>query len=116
MAKRQRTSKAKEILSDQADQLKKATDKAAERAAAASGQPVGNEYLEQIERGREKLARRNRRKDYESDKGRRRYNTMMHPELKEALQALAAAQGVTVPDLIEELLCKQIGLKPPSES
>lgn len=74
-----------------------------------------NPYLEAARKGEALRKRGTRRKDYESEKGRKRYNTMIHPDLKQLLQDIAKGQGRSVPDLIEELICKQLGIKPPSE-
>ena len=112
MAK-QRKSTDKTDLGEAA--LKETISKAAERTAAASGQSELNEYQLAAIKGAELLQRQGKRKDYESDKGRKRYNTMMHPDLKQELNLTAKGKGITVPDLIEEIICKQLGIKPPSE-
>lgn len=113
MAKQRKPTTKKELEQDEA--LKQNLDKATERTAAASGQDAANKYQLAAQKGAELLQRSNKRRDYESDKGRKRYNTMMHPDLKQKLNETAAGLKVSVPDLIEEILCKQLGIKPPSE-
>lgn len=91
-------------------------EQVAKDVAEITGQPLaGSDYLEAAKIGEQRLKKANRRKDYQSNKGRRRYNTMMHPELKDLLTKIAAGKDITVPDLIEEIICKQLGIKPPSD-
>ncbi len=40
---------------------------------------------------------------------------MMHPELTEMLNDIAAAEGISVLALIEKILSNKIGIKRPSE-
>lgn len=112
MAKK-RTSKINQLTDEEA--LEQNVRNATERTAAASGQDAANKYQLAAQKGAELLQRSNKRRDYESDKGRKRYNTMMHPDLKQKLNEVAKGLGVSVPDLIEEIICKQLGIKPPSE-
>jgi len=109
MAKRQRTDKA-----GFTDTGLPTPQQAVERTAAATGKPA-NEYLAAAEKGKELLSRKKRQPEYRSDIGRRRYNTMMHPDLIELLATIAKGKGITTPDLIEELICNQIGIEPPSK-
>lgn len=114
MDKKKRTSKVAK-MQDDSDALEQTISKATERTAAATGQPIKNEYQLAAEKGAELLKRSNKRKDYETDKGRKRYNTMIHPDLKQRLNVVAKGKGITVPDLIEEILCNALGIEQPGE-
>lgn len=87
---------------------------ATERTATATGQPV-NEYMAAARKGAEIISKMEAAPEYRSHQGRRRYNTMMHPDLIDLLAKVAKGKGATVPDLIEEIICKALGIDPPSE-
>ena len=59
--------------------------------------------------------KRRNRYSYETHAGRRRINTMLHPELKKALQRLADAHGQTVPDVLEGILCDYLDIQLPGQ-
>lgn len=59
--------------------------------------------------------KRRGRYSYETHAGRRRINTMLHPELKKALQKLADAHGQTVPDVLEGILCEYLEIQLPGQ-
>lgn len=74
-----------------------------------------SEYTKAAEKGKAILAKQTNQPEYRTATGRRRYNTMLHPELVELLAAAAKGKGVTVPDLIEEIVSKAFGITEPSK-
>lgn len=53
--------------------------------------------------------------EYISNQGRKRINTLMHPELKQILNNIADNNNLTLPDVIEMIICKALGIEEPSK-
>lgn len=52
---------------------------------------------------------------YTSHAGRKRFNTMMHPDLIKALNTIAENNNQTLPDVIETIICDYLGIDKPTE-
>jgi hypothetical protein len=53
--------------------------------------------------------------EYISNTGRKRINTLMHPDLKNKLLIFADNHNMTLPDAIEHIICKALGIEEPSK-
>lgn len=79
-----------------------------EQTTGTTGTPARRYSLADIQ-----TTKRRNKYSYETHAGRRRINTMLHPELKKALQRLADAHGQTVPDVLEGILCDYLDIQLP---